>query len=221
MTTKIISLDFELCSTLDLSDVGAYEWTKSPKTTLILCGFALDHAEPECIDFKLKGTAAEAGWLWNKLFNAIGQGAEIHAWNANFEFNVWNNICVPRFGWPALPIERFHCTMCAAACAGLPMSLDQAALAVGSLYVKDKTGHLNMMRMARPRSRNPLRWWHEEDPAKLAQLVAYNLDDVRAEREVHKRVPKMTPREREIWLDRKSTRLNSSHLARSRMPSSA
>ena len=134
------------------------------------------------------------------LLNAVDDGAEIHAWNANFEFNVWNNICVPRFGWPALGIERFWCTMCAAACAGLPMSLDQAALAVGSLYVKDKTGHLNMMRMARPRSRNPLRWWHEEDPAKLAQLVAYNLDDVRAEREVHKRVPKMTPREREIWL---------------------
>ena len=200
MTTKIISLDFELCSTLDLSDVGAYEWTKSPKTIPILCGFALDHAEPECIDFKLKGTAAEAGWLWNKLFNAIGQGAEIHAWNANFEFNVWNNICVPRFGWPKLDISRFFCTMCAAACAGLPMSLDQAALAVGSPFLKDKSGHLNMMRMARPRSRNPLRWWHEEDPAKLAQLVAYNLDDVRAEREVHKRVPKMTPREREIWL---------------------
>ena len=44
--TKIISLDFELCSTLDLSDVGAYEWTKSKNTIPILAGFALDHDEP-------------------------------------------------------------------------------------------------------------------------------------------------------------------------------
>ena len=198
MTTKIISLDFELCSTLDLSDVGAYEWTKSGNTIPILCGFALDHEEPECITFDKLKLAPDP--VERKLLDAVRSGAEIHAWNANFEFNVWNNICVPRFKWPALPIERFHCTMCAAACAGLPMSLDQAALAVGSPHVKDKAGHLNMMRMARPRSRNPLRWWHLEDPAKLVQLVVYNLDDVRAEREVHKRVPKMTPREREIWL---------------------
>lgn len=195
MTTKIISLDFELCSTLDLSDVGAYEWTKSKNTIPILAGFALDHDEPKFIE--LWGSPVGE---WDLLLDAVRDGAEIHAWNANFEFNVWNNICVPRFGWPKLDISRFFCTMCAAACAGLPMSLDQAALAVGSPHVKDKTGHLNMMRMARPRAKAPLRWWHEEDPAKLAQLIAYCLDDVRAEREVHKRVPKMTPREREIWL---------------------
>ena len=49
MTAKIISLDFELCSTLDLSDVGAYEWTKSKNTIPILAGFALDHEEPQFI----------------------------------------------------------------------------------------------------------------------------------------------------------------------------
>ena len=205
--TKVVSLDFELAGVLDLSDVGADVWTKRPDTVPILCGFALDHAEPESFEFDMLDFAwpnpTEHGFAHKKratLLDAVVGGAELHAWNANFEWNVWNNICVPRFGWPALPIERFHCTMCAAACAGLPMSLDEAAIAVGSPYLKDKTGRALMKRMARPRSLNPLRWWHREDRAKVRDLVAYNIDDVRAEREVHMRIPRMTKREREIWL---------------------
>ena len=136
------------------------------------------------------------------FWEPIKDGAEIHAWNANFEFLVWNNICAPRFGWPKLEIEKFFCTMCAAACAGLPMNLGEAAIAVGSPYLKDKVGQALMKRMARPRSDKGgvVRWWHREDPAKVAQLVAYNIGDVRAEREVHMRTPRMTKREREIWL---------------------
>ena len=211
--TKVVSLDFELCSTLNLREVGTDVWTRHASTIPIIAGYALDHDEPECIDFDAltawmqpppRQGAPPTGpvplFLRDKLLDAIADGAEIHAWNANFEWNVWNHICVPRFGWPALPIERFHCTMCAAACAGLPMSLDEAAVAVGSPFLKNKTGQALMLRMARPRSDKPLRWWHREDPAKLKQLIAYNLDDVRAEREVHMRIPRMTRREREIWL---------------------
>ena len=205
--TKVVSLDFELAGVLDLADVGADVWTKHPDTVPILAGFALDHDPPECIEFDAAAKYAfDTGWLppvIKKLLRAVEAGAEIHAWNAPFEWAVWNNICAPRFGWPALPIERFHCTMAAAACAGLPMSLDDASKAVGSSFLKDKTGHALMKRMARPRrfdhNHAPV-WWHREDPAKLQSLIAYNIADVEAEREVHKRIPRMTPREREIWL---------------------
>ena len=109
MSAKIISLDFELCSTLDLTDVGAYEWTTNKNTIPILAGFALDHEEPLCVDFTHLGAGTAESFIarqiQQQLLNAVAQGAEIHAWNANFEFNVWNNICVPRFGWPALGIE--------------------------------------------------------------------------------------------------------------------
>jgi DNA polymerase len=198
MSVPIISLDFELASTLDLTEVGSYVWTKHPDTVPILAGFAIVYDEPECLVFDNLDPVLE-----HRLLDAVAQGAEIHAWNANFEFQVWNNICVPRFGWPALPIERFHCSMAAAACAGLPMSLDDAAVAVSSPYTKDKAGRALMLRMARPRRVNPDStpvWWHREDPGKLAQLVAYNLADVRAEREVCLRIPRMTARERQIWL---------------------
>jgi DNA polymerase len=203
--TKVISLDFELCSTLDLTDTGSDVWTKSPETLPILAGFALDHAPPDVIECDLfgKGDSSEADIQEARLLYAVEEGAEIHAWNANFEFNVWNNIFAPRFNWPVLPIERFHCTMATAACAGLPMSLDDAALAVGSPYRKDKVGHSLMLRMARPRrvdANGVIHWWHREDDAKLTQLIAYNATDIEAERELHCRMPRMTPREREIWL---------------------
>jgi DNA polymerase len=197
--TKVISLDFELCSTLDLSNVGADVWTKSPDTLPILVGFALDYDAPKVVAFEGKDTPDGVG----ALLRAVDEGAEIHAWNASFEFQVWNNICAPRFGWPELPIERFHCTMATAACAGLPMELSDAADAVGSQYTKDKDGHGLMLRMARPRSTDTngvVHWWHREDKFKLEQLAAYNVADVNAERELHARMPRMTKREREIWL---------------------
>ena len=152
----------------------------------------------------LGGPQSDFSGAQTVLPHAVADGAEIHAWNAPFEWAVWNNICVPQFGWPALPIERFHCTMATAACAGLPMSLDDASQAVGSSFLKDKAGHALMKRMARPRrfdhNHAPI-WWHREDPLKLLRLIAYNIADVgRPSGRVHKRIPRMTTREREIWL---------------------
>jgi DNA polymerase len=212
MGATVVSLDFELAGVLDLTEVGADVWTKHPDTVPILAGFALNHDLPYFIGFDLldpmlvdparpEVVAAKAHEC--RLLEVVRNGAEIHAWNAAFEWAVWNNICVPRFNWPALPIERFYCTMAAAACAGLPMSLDDASRAVGSPHVKDKAGYAVMKRMARPRrfdaNHKPI-WWHREDPVKLNQLIAYNLADVEAERDVHLRIPRMPPREREIWL---------------------
>lgn len=212
MSRAVVSLDFELAGVLDLTECGADVWTKHADTVPILAGFAIDHEPPNVIGFDLLDknlvdpTLPEVHYAKvhaSDLLNAVEAGAEIHAWNAAFEWAVWNNICVPRFGWPELPIERFFCTMCAAACAGLPMSLDDASKAVGSPHVKDKTGYAVMKRMARPRRFDPNHqpiWWHREDPVKLKQLIAYNLADVEAERDVHLRIPRMAPREREIWL---------------------
>jgi DNA polymerase len=212
MGATVVSLDFELAGVLDLTEVGADVWTKHPDTVPILAGFAIDHNPPHVIGFDLldpllvdpvRPEVHYAKIHASDLLNAVEAGAEIHAWNAAFEWAVWNNICAPRFNWPALPIERFYCTMAAAACAGLPMSLDDASQAVGSPHVKDKAGHAVMKRMSRPRrfdANNDPVWWHREDPGKVRQLIAYNLADVEAERDVHLRIPRMPPREREIWL---------------------
>lgn len=188
-----LHLDFEACSELDLKQVGAWEWTKHVSTRAICAAFAIEN-EPV--------VSWQPGLLVpeQKLLHAVDNGAEIHAWNAPFEFAFWNNVMAKRFGWPELPMDAFHCTMATAANYGLPMSLELAAPAAGANFVKDKQGSLVMKRMARPRSLNPTVWWHDTDPGKLAILLAYNMDDVRAERGISQRIPRMTPEERAIWL---------------------
>jgi DNA polymerase bacteriophage-type len=193
----IIHLDIEAAGTLDLREVGADVWTKHKDTVPILVGYAIDNQPPKSFVFP------NNGWADLNLIRAVDAGAEIHAWNAPFEWAMWNNklgaIC-PLFS--KLPIERFHCTMATAACVGLPMDLGEAAVAAGTGHLKDKGGQALMLRMARPRSIGPAgtRWWHIDDPKKLELLRQYNIADVEAERAISQVIPRMQAREREIWL---------------------
>lgn len=211
----IVHLDLEAAGTLDLRKVGADAWARDPSTQLILVGYAIDDQParnftwggglPWAVghfDLMASTIRNDELHLAYDLARAVEQGAEIHAWNAAFERVMWNTIMARR-GFQRLPIDRFHCTMAAAANAGLPMALDDAALAINASHVKDKLGHANMLRMARPRAFQPdgtPRWWHIESAPKLHALKAYNIADVEAEREIYKRIPRMPGREREIWL---------------------
>jgi len=120
------------------------------------------------------------------------------AHNAPFELAIWNNIMVPRYGWPVLKPEQTYCTMAQCYAMGLPGALEDAALALGLHVLKDAEGRSLMLRMARPRSTNPTRWWDE--PEKLARLYAYCQQDVRVERELHKRLMPLSTTERKVWL---------------------
>lgn len=193
-----LHLDLELAGTLDLREVGADVWSRHEDTVPILCGFAVDDEPAEAFDF-IQGSAK----LECRLFDALREGAEIHAWNASFEATIWNNLLVLRHHYPPLSIGRFHCTMATAANAGLPMKLEDAALACGSPFVKDKVGAALMKRMARPRGYGPgmtPRWWHVESPERLDRLRVYNITDVETERAISRRIPCMSARERQIWL---------------------
>lgn len=194
MSAPRVHIDFEACSELDLKKVGTWEWTKHTSTQAICAAFATP-------------TSTVLSWAFNQRPNELAlfewlknPDCEIHAWNAQFEHAFWNNVMVPKYGWPAQPLERFHCTMATAANAGLPMSLDQAAPAAGAAHLKDKQGHALMLRMARPRLVKPLTWWHDTDPQKLQDLRAYNIKDVEAERDIASRIPRMSDQERKIWL---------------------
>ncbi len=131
----------------------------------------------------------------------VADGGTVYAHNAVFELEVWNNIMVPRHGWPALKPEQTFCTMAQAYAMGLPGALEDAALALGLHVLKDTDGRALMLRMARPRKTNDDGthvWWNEPD--KLARLYAYCQQDVRVERELHKLLLPLSDRERKVWL---------------------
>lgn len=190
MTT--LHIDFETRSALDLKEVGLDNYVRHPSTDVWCMAYAVDDEEPG---------------LWTPSEGLAGpkvplgtRPTQFLAHNAPFELAVWNNIMAPRYGWPLLRPEQVHCTMAQSYAMGLPGALEDAALALGLSVLKDAEGRALMLRMARPRRMDgdkPV-WWDE--PEKLQRLYEYCRQDVRVERELHKRLMPLSENERRVWL---------------------
>jgi DNA polymerase len=89
--------------------------------------------------------------------------------------------------------------MARALVAGYPASLDLVGRALGLTQQKDHGSRDLMLRFARPRSLNPTTWWDQTDPERFQKLVDYCKQDVLAERELDRRVPELSPRERQVF----------------------
>jgi DNA polymerase len=113
---------------------------------------------------------------------------------------MWQQIATPRYNWPTLRPEQVYCVMACAYAMGLPGALAEAAPALGIHVLKDNEGHGLMLRLARPRRTEGDRhiWW--SDPDKLTRLFEYSRQDVRVERELHKRLMPLSHKERKVWL---------------------
>lgn len=130
---------------------------------------------------------------------AIEDGASVIAHNAPFELVMWNNCAVKKYGWPRLKPEQVECTAVMAYAMALPGSLEKAALAAGIKYQKDMQGSRIMLQLCQPRDEKngePI-WW--DDPEKYQRLYAYCAQDVEVERELHKRLMRLSLAERELW----------------------
>jgi DNA polymerase len=135
----------------------------------------------------------------------IESGGEIHAHNAAFEIAIWNNICVPKMGWPQPRLDQWYCTAGLAASFGLPRSLDKAGQALNLKVTKDKEGTSVMMRLCKPAQvikeglfGDQICWI--EDSRYFEILYKYCRQDVLAEWAIHHALPEQLPFEREIWL---------------------
>lgn len=66
----------------------------------------------------------------------VFRGGLLEAWNAPFEWAVWNLFCVPRWGWPPLPITQMRCAMAKARAHAWPGKLENAGPVVLGLEQK-------------------------------------------------------------------------------------
>lgn len=189
---KVLHIDFETRSTVDLPDTGVYVYAADPTTDVWCMAYAIDDEEPRL-------------WLpGNGLSGDLEQALRdewvgVVAHNANFEWVIWNLLIVPRYGWPKMPVERMRCTMAAAYAMSLPGALDNAGAALGLSVQKDPAGHRLMMQMARPRKieDGKITWWDDAD--RRNRLYAYCLQDVRAEQALGKRLRPLSPSEQKVW----------------------
>ena len=191
MTAPVAHCDFETRSELDLRVVGLHQYARHPSTA------------PWCMAWAI-GDAPVEVWYPDQplpvaLAEHVAAGRLVIAHNAPFELAIWNEVCVPRFGFPRLAPEQVECTMVAALAMGLPAGLDDAAMALGVTDRKDKEGHALMLRMARPRSTKggEVVWW--DQPEKIERLAAYCRQDVVVERAMHARLLPIGPEESRVW----------------------
>jgi len=189
-----LAIDFETRSELDLKTAGLHNYARHPSTAPWCVCYSFDNEEP--------GVWVPGDPCPLDINLHVSGGGPVTAFNAPFELEIWGCIMAPRFRWPELRVEQTYCTMAMAYAMGLPGNLENAAAALGLAVQKDMEGHALMLRMARPRSKNPIVWWDE--PEKIARLIEYCKQDVRVENAVRERLVPLSDKERRLWLvDRK------------------
>ena len=98
-------------------------------------------------------------------------GWRMIAHNFDFEREMYENVLIPRYGFPAIAREVQHCSQRLALANAYPAELDLLAQALGLPYRKDPAARKAMLAVPRPRAnrkRKPttVPTW-DEDPAKL------------------------------------------------------
>jgi len=182
---KILHIDFETRSEVDLIKHGAYLYATHPSTQVICMGWAFDDEEPE---------------LWTegqevpdrvKKHLADGLDGSIHAHNAAFERLIFWYVMCPDYDLPEPPLESFYCTAALCRSRGLPGKLDHAAQAMGAPLRKDPRGAALIQMCCVP----PFNM----EPDVLAELGVYCLQDVRVERVIDDALPPLDELEQEEY----------------------
>ena len=138
------------------------------------------------------------------LFAYLAAGGTIEAHNAMFERLVWENIAVPRYGFPPLNPYQLRCSMATARTNNLPGALEKLGAVLGLDVQKDKDGKRLLNKFSIPR--NPtksdprLRILPADDPDDAERLYSYCDDDVRTEQGAAARMRPMAPHELNFWL---------------------
>ena len=189
---RLLFIDLETRSTVDLRKTGVYVYAAHPSTEVTVARLAIGMEEP--IEWR-------PGWgLPEKYFNYLEDPTkEVVAHNAQFERLLIEGVLHPRHGWPLVAIDRWICTMARARAQALPASLDGAGMALGLPLKKDGDGWRLMLQMCKPRrtSDGSLAWWEDED--RMTRLSDYCAVDVKVERQVYRSTAALPQPELDVW----------------------
>ena len=88
-----ITIDFETRSLLDLEEVGLYRYAEHPSTDVLCAAWMFDEG-PEVDEWDMFGVPGPI------LFAVRSHYVIFHAFNAQFEMEIWKKVLTPRYGWP-------------------------------------------------------------------------------------------------------------------------
>lgn len=197
---RVMGVDIETYSSVDLLKSGVYRYVEAPDFDILLIGYKFDDED----EVRQIDTTADPRETWNEFLDALFDPDVIKtAFNANFE-----RTCLAKWTGSAMPPDEWRCTMIKALTLGLPGSLASVGMALGlpEDKLKDPQGKALIQYFSKPckptrsngqRCRN----YPAHDPEKWALYKSYNRQDVVTEQEILKRLSiyKTTEDEQKLW----------------------
>lgn len=194
--------DYETASRVDLPTTGVSVYARDRSTSVQMCAYAFDDGPVQ------QFVPAEGDDVPAEFREALlDPHVEKRAWNNAFEWNIERHVMGIE-----TPIESCRCTMAQAMTLSFPGSLDKVGEIVGIEEDKRKLsrGRLLVRKFSRPRKPTKGKPWlwasAATDPEDWDEYLAYNRNDVEAERAIWKRIRKYDLPEHEwaLWvLDQK------------------
>lgn len=199
-----IVVDFETRSRVSLKDTNAYKYARHPSTVVLCLGWAT----PNEISIwrPVKQGAVMGGACGGFPFEEDFGNILFHAFNAEFELEIWNNVCVTKYGWPELDPRQMSCLQARSSYCGLPRKLDTVMPVLGfQNLVKSDAGHKTMLRLTKPVRSKLVGCEYQggkfdDDLKKHAHNEEYCRQDVRVERVLHNLCFPLREDERKLWL---------------------
>jgi DNA polymerase len=199
--SNIVSIDFETRSATDIK-LGVERYSKDPECEVLMLAYRMP-ADVEPVVWHRGPHLTDNEVTPAPLLEHVAAGGLIRAWNAPFEWHIWNNVCVPKYGWPPLKLEQCVDTMAQAAAQNLPQALGRCAVAMGlpSDKQKDTRGKYLIQRLCVPHPPTKTRsskW--VEDPELFNEMVAYCAQDVIVEEAIARKLRPLSPFEQDVWI---------------------
>ena len=129
------------------------------------------------------------------LFERVGAGEFLMAWNSRYDRKVWNEAAVRLYGFPPVPMEQFLDAAVQGRAALLPPSLDQASRAM-RLPLKPKGGQNAMKTYMH--SHNPEPSYDPKNDKMFKQFLEYGIHDSKNTMKIWQRT---RPLSEEEWTD--------------------
>jgi DNA polymerase len=178
-----------------LAGVGTENYARHPTTEVLT------------LSYRLPGGPIQR-WrpglpLPQDLFDWLASGGLLEAHNVMFERMIWTHVCVPKYGFPQLPVVQLRCSMAKARVNAFPGALGALTEVLATPVVKDKDGRRLLDKFSVPRKPTKtdprLRIRPEDDPEDAERLYHYCDVDVESEELVSAAMPDMSPAELAFW----------------------
>lgn len=200
---RILGIDIETFSDVDLIKCGVYAYADSPAFEVLLFAYCFDGGETRVIDL------AQGEVLPGEVAEAVFDGSVVKtAFNANFE-----RTCLSKYFGRYLPPESWHCSAVQAAVLALPRSLEDVGAVLGLDERKMKEGKELIRYFCVPCKPTKANGGRRRNlpchaPEKWELFKAYCMRDVDVEKAIRGKLCKFPIPEGEMELYRLDQRIN-------------